>query len=278
MRANGAGTTAAATTTMGGMTGWSLQNLTNAVAWIALGVGVATAIAFVITSGIVFSRETRRYERLNIRTRDLQNQLGLCYCETFFFDDIFTIRNQDDPSKTFQFSAANISAEANRTYTMPDSDGTLALETVVADDDGFYAELTVVQSIPPASPQTVVFDDDFTGLGNDPEGNYDNTTGIYTTPTDGFYDISYHLQWVAGATTAQFLGQVQIISPSRSTSFIRLLDIMPTTGVLLQPTNGGTMLHADLRSGDTVVVECFQTTGGNVDLNPNSLFSVTRTG
>ncbi len=426
-----------------------LQNVTNGVAWVALGLAVLTAFAFVVTSGVMFSREARRYALLNERTHRLQEWVELCHCDTFFSDDAFMVLSEVEPSKRFQFSAKNITLGAKRTYTMPNRNGILALQPDVddapppafgddaftvfniidntklitfdvssigaattrtyvwpnkggtvalisdisallsdgsnssefldsklvirnepdttkaarfdtaaittavtrtyifpdksgvlalrsdtvaaavpstfqdsiftienADDpskkamfdgsaitnsttrtfvfpnadgtlalnflvDGFYAERSQPrQRIPARTLTSVLFDDDgAAALGNNPGGNYDTTTGTYTVPARGFYDISYHLEWTVDNSHSEFMGRILIDSPSRSVSLIRLLQIVVSDPVLLvQPSDGGTMLHIELRSGDMVVVQCFQTSGTNRFIQPGSLFSVTRVG
>ncbi len=193
-----------------------------------------------------------------------------------FLDSVFTIENDPDTTKKAMFDASAIATSTTRTYTFPDADGTLALDFV---SDGFYAERTSVQAITTSSITTVIFDDDTAGLGNDPGDNYDNSTGTYTAPADGFYDISFYLEWTVDNSKSFFQGRILITSSSRATSFIRLADGKLSDGtVLTQTTNEGTMLHADLRSGDTIIVEAFQDTGGNHNLSADSLFSVVRTG
>ncbi len=100
---------------------------TNVVAWVALAVGVITAITLVATAIPVFIRENNRFAKLNGETNTLRAEVDACWCDTFFFDDMFSILNRDDPTKRFFFNAGNITSGFNRTYTMPNKDGTVAL-------------------------------------------------------------------------------------------------------------------------------------------------------
>ena len=189
-------------------------------------------------------------------------------------DTLLDIQAAGNASKVATFDASSIST--TRVYTFPDSDGTLALNLI---SDGFFAERVGNQAIPNLAAQTVIFNDDTNQLGNDLGGNYDNATGMFTTPFDGFYDISYHLEWINDNSNSQFVGNIILNSPSRGFQLNLLRDLWFSDAVqLAQPSNEGTLLHADMRAGDTVIVQAFQTSGTNRNIRTESLFSVTRVG
>jgi hypothetical protein len=227
--ANGPGNIDPTTTTtvgirgMGRIASWTIQDITNAVAWASLGLGVLTVLTIIIVSPIMYSREARRYADLNNRTKSLQNQLDMCYCDSFFFDDIFTILNVVDPSKTFQFSAANISVGANRTYTMPNKNCTIAClddipppVTTFADNE--FAVFNVIDIT-----KIITFD-----------ASILNTTRVYTWPnkdgtvallsdipvlTSVFEDDVFAVQNAANPTK-EIMFDVSIISPSTTRTYI----------------------------------------------------------
>ncbi len=131
----------------------SLQFWSDVAGWAAMGLTVATAIAFVVMATVIFVRETRRFNRLDKRINETQAELDVCYCDTFFFDDIFIVLNAADPTRGFMFDAGNITAGVNRTYSGPNKSGTVALLVDIVFPTVFLDSEFAIQNDPDVSKE-----------------------------------------------------------------------------------------------------------------------------
>ena len=164
----------------------------------------------------------------------------------------------------------------DRTYTLQDKNCTLAcLDDITGASQGFFATRSSTQSISDSTFTTVIFNDDSTGINNDPGSNYNSATGIYTVPITGYYDVTCNINWQADATGVR-TGFTQIVSGG---ALIAQDTRQASTTGGASTYNSMPSNHVLLTASDEIRCRVFQTSGGPLSVGTSgSLFSVTFVG
>ncbi len=201
------------------------------------------------------------------RVYDFPNLDGILALTTG--NQTFTDKTMVGPSNTIEASAMQTTGGAAVVFSsaappivgqVPVATGpeaiawqTLALGGVT----GFHAWTTVLVVIPSSSTTTVVFANTNTNGGHNEAGDYNNATGVYTVPVDGFYDIAAFVTWtvdLSGSTLQTTInsGAFGVIG---STAYQRP-TILPLLGLKLSVVT----MNVQLDAADTIIVRVFHDT------------------
>lgn len=117
---------------------------------------------------------------------------------------------------------------------------------------------SAVQTIPNATPTTVVFDAET----EDTDGQYDPSTGIFTMKYPGDLEINTAVEWDGGGATQRIV-EISKSGPSGSSSKTVWKSYAFAGNPIL---TGGSTIIENMLPGDQVVIKVTQSDGGNLNL------------
>lgn len=130
-------------------------------------------------------------------------------------------------------------------------------------NDALFYQTTNAQSIPPATPTTVTT---WTAVFDRLNTNFNSTTGTFTAPVSGYYQVSCQLQWApAAGIVGSFVG-VQIVANGTAVALGQTWEQATGTTYL---TSAATAL-VRLTAGQTIVIQAYQTSGSTRALTSNA--------
>lgn len=153
-------------------------------------------------------------------------------------------------------------------YKLASPQTILETETVAARYNSSAA-----QSVPDNSPTTVVYENlEF----NTHSGSYNTSTGIYTAPVSGLYQVSAYIRYTGHTTTG---GRTYTIDVNVNSSGNAILGHETTGGITGYAPGFATSVLVKLDKGDEVEIKAYQNTGSSQNLTSQTernIFSISR--
>jgi hypothetical protein len=136
-----------------------------------------------------------------------------------------------------------------------------------ASDVGFHAYVSTPTAISTGLVgSTLIFDNDSTQPANDIGGNYDSSTGVFTAPSDGYYNFSASVVWEDDTTGSRAIILVRNGGGSVPNNLAQT-TVEAVTNAIQNTAVSCSVTHILLSATDTVSVLVAQDSGGNLDVN-----------